>query len=288
MESSSRADAATDAAVVAAAAAQMAVAARHAQRQAAAADRSASFIDELARRARAETDRLHEIAEQLTAIATSVAMVAIDTCSSPAGHARAMTDSSMDELARLLRGRSPDGATEPPHLDCIESQSRKSNTDVDANQQATRTRADDRRPKLAKNFTASLIAEDVYGRSECDVGQLVPRRDDDSPRRERTHDERPQHNSSIECLMRTAEATRCARSWTSINDGLAEDAASDRSTVDVTTYTLQPSYKTEHWLAAHSRKHPGGTEAGTTAPVQEVAGSMFTHYSIQIVTPVLS
>ena len=63
-----------------AAAVNIARAAQLAQTQASAANRKVDFIEELARRARDEADSLHDVAAQLTATATSVAIIALDAC----------------------------------------------------------------------------------------------------------------------------------------------------------------------------------------------------------------
>ena len=65
---------------VVAAAVNIARAAQLAQTQATAANRKVDFIEELARRARDEADSLHDVAAQLTATATSVAIIALDAC----------------------------------------------------------------------------------------------------------------------------------------------------------------------------------------------------------------
>lgn len=65
---------------VVAAAVNIARAAQRAHSQASAASRKVDFIEELARRARDEADSLHDVASQLTATATSVAIIALETC----------------------------------------------------------------------------------------------------------------------------------------------------------------------------------------------------------------
>ena len=65
---------------VVAAAVNIARAAQRAHTQASAASRKVDFIEELARRARDEADSLHDVASQLTATATSVAIIALETC----------------------------------------------------------------------------------------------------------------------------------------------------------------------------------------------------------------
>ena len=101
---------------VVAAAVNIARAAQRAHTQASAASRKVDFIEELARRARDEADSLHDVASQLTATATSVAIIALETC---------CTDDERQRLRQevvVTNDRPPPNApatANVDHLDCL-------------------------------------------------------------------------------------------------------------------------------------------------------------------------